>query len=462
MAVEWDFTGVFYPGWDKIETKKTTEDCVNTHLLKIVGFKVNLENKSLSIPVFLVSLRLEINSMNNKPNISFANTEVAFAHKTDGELQKMHRFFSLLHYPNLVNAGIWATEFCFKWGIPIGDLVKDTVFKQFCGGETISACKPTIGELASYGIATLLDYSVEGKKEDSSFDQTQKEILQIIENAKGNEHLPFAVFKVSGIADTGLLTKVQEGKSLSAEEKESFKKAKERIMALCEAAYQANTSILIDGEESWFQDVIDDIALEAMEKFNKETAVVYNTYQLYRRDMLRKLKDAHHDAVAKSYFLGAKLVRGAYMEKERERAEEMGYDDPIHPTKFATDKDFDKALQFCVNNKQRIYLVNGSHNELSNTILTELIDLHGLDRADKRVYFSQLYGMSDHISFNLSKAGFNVVKYLPYGPVKEVLPYLYRRAEENTSITGQTKRELQLIKQEIHRRKHQPKLPKIA
>ncbi|MEX0884505.1 MAG: proline dehydrogenase family protein, partial [Cyclobacteriaceae bacterium] len=308
----------------------------------------------------------------------------------------------------------------------------------------------------------VLVYALERKRDERSFVHTHGEILKTIENAGKVGGGSFAVFKVSGIADTNLLTKVQEGKTLTNIESEKFQKAKERVMSLCEAAHQYNVGIMVDGEESWFQDVIDEMVYEAMEKFNKETAIVFNTFQLYRKDMLRLLKDAHHDAVAKGYFLGAKLVRGAYMDKERNRANEMSYPDPIQPNKAATDKDYDQALQFCINNKQRVYLVSGSHNENSNLILSELVDLHGLSRSDKRVCFSQLYGMSDHISFNLAKAGYNVVKYLPYGPVQEVIPYLSRRAKENSSITGQTGRELKLIQQEIRRRKTLPQLPKIA
>ncbi|MEX2512489.1 MAG: proline dehydrogenase family protein [Cyclobacteriaceae bacterium] len=400
--------------------------------------------------------------MKTKPAVSFDNIEVAFAHKTDKALQETYMVFRLMQYPFLVNFGIWAARKGFKWGLPIHKPVKNILFRQFCGGETIEECATTVNQLEKYGVDAILDYALEGEKEERGFEHTHREILKTSQHAGKKGRGSFAVFKVSGIADTTLLTKVQEGKTLTTLESEKFQKAKKRVMSLFEAAHQYNVGIMVDGEESWFQDVIDEMVYEAMEKFNKETAIVYNTFQLYRKDMLRLLKDAHHDAVAKGYFLGAKLVRGAYMEKERARANEMGYPDPIQSNKAATDKDYDKALQFCINNKQRVYLISGSHNENSNLILSELVDLHGLSRSDKRVSFSQLYGMSDHISFNLAKAGFNVVKYLPYGPVKEVIPYLSRRAKENESITGHTSREFKLIQQEIRRRKNLPKLPKIA
>src|SRR5690606_32644191 len=262
-----------------------------------------------------------------------------------------------------------------------------------------------------------------------------------IKSAASADGIPFSVFKVTGLGDYRIMTKIQEKQTLSPKEKSSFKRTKQRVNQLFEGAYQAKVRILVDGEESWFQEVIDQLAEEGVEKYNKETAIVYNTYQMYRKDMLRRLKDAHHNAVAKGYFLGAKLVRGADMEKETESAEKKGYPNPIHPSKEATDEAYNKALQFCLNNKQRVCLVSGTHNELSNIILPELMSLHGMKPDDERVYFAQLYGMSDHISFNLAKVGYNVAKYVPYGPLEAVMPYLGRRAAENTSVAGQSSRE---------------------
>ena len=391
--------------------------------------------------------------MTTKPSVSFENTEVAFAHKSDASLRKMYGLFALMHYPFWLHAAIKLANWGLKWRLPIRGLVKYTVFEQFCGGEEIAACRPKITELAKYGIGTILDYSVEGKMEIAGYDHTKEEILKTICEASEQSNLPFAVFKVSGIANVNVLTKVQAGIELTTEETAAFDRAERRIKELFEQAHRVHVRIMVDGEESWFQDVIDRWVLEAMRLYNKKTAIVYNTFQLYRHDMLRKLKDAHHDAVANGYFLGAKLVRGAYMEKERDRAKEMAYQSPIQPDKEATDRDYNQALQFCINNKQRVSMVSGSHNELSNRILTELVDLHGMKRNDERVYSAQLYGMSDGISFNLAKAGFNVAKYLPYGPVAEVLPYLSRRVEENTGIAGQSSREFLQIKKEIARRK---------
>lgn len=394
--------------------------------------------------------------MNTKPSVSFENTEVAFAHKSDASLRKMYGLFTLMHYPFWLHTAISLANWGLKWKLPIKGLVKFTVFEQFCGGEDIPACRPKIEELASYGVGTILDYSVEGKIEIASYDRTKEEILKTIREANKMDHLPFAVFKVSGIANIHVLTKVQAGQALNQEEQDALGRAERRIKDLFAEAHQFQVRIMVDGEESWFQDVIDGWVKDAMREYNQETAIVYNTFQLYRHDMLRNLKDAHHDAVANGYFLGAKLVRGAYMEKERDRASEKGYPSPIQPNKEATDRDFNQALQFCINNKQRVFLVSGSHNELSNHMLTELVDLHSMNRNDDRVYSAQLYGMSDAVSFNLAKAGFNVAKYLPYGPVAEVLPYLSRRVEENSGIAGQSSREYLQIKKEIARRKSLP------
>jgi proline dehydrogenase len=400
--------------------------------------------------------------MRKRTGFSFDNLETAFAHLSIRELEKRRSLLRLMHFPLMMKAGILLTNISFQLGLPIKKPVKRTIFSQFCGGESIEECQKIIKKLRHYGIGSILDYSVEGKAEERVLEATAKEILETIHKAKEDALFPFAVFKISGIASTSIMTKVQAGERLNKAEEKRFNTARKRMLELCACAKKSGVKIMIDGEESWFQDITDHWVLEAMKRYNKEEAVVFNTYQMYRKDMSRKLKDSHHEAVANGFFLGAKLVRGAYMEKERLNAKKNGYPNPIHPKKEATDKAYNEALQFCVNNKQRISLVNGSHNELSNIILAELIDLHRLKRSDDRFYFSQLYGMSDPISFNLAKAGFNVVKYLPYGPVKEVLPYLGRRVKENSGISGQTRGEQKLIKKEISRRKNLNKLPKIA
>jgi len=385
--------------------------------------------------------------------ISLNNTEIAFSYKSDEELKRTYLIFSAINLPLLTKAGTKLVKIALKLKLPIRGILKKTIFQQFCGGESISDCEATIKQLYYHRVKTILDYSAEGSGNEEGFDHVTRETLATIEKAKNDDSLPFCVFKPTGIASIELLQKIQSEKTLSEEEAAAFERVRKRMDTLCQAAYKSGKCIFIDGEESWIQDVIDGLAYEMMEKYNKQKAVVYNTYQMYRRDMLRNLKRAFQRAATKQYFLGVKLVRGAYMEKERERAEEMGYPDPIQPDKEATDDAYNQALLYCINNKQRIWLVSGSHNEYSNQYLTLLMQKHSMKPNDPRVYFSQLYGMSDNVSFNLAHAGYNVAKYVPYGPVESVLPYLFRRAEENTSVAGQSSREYQLVKREIKRRK---------
>lgn len=388
-----------------------------------------------------------------KPNISFENLEVAFASKSNADLKKMYLIFATINNNTAVSVGTKMANWAFALKLPIKGIMKKTMFGHFCGGEDIEDCQKAVDDLAKYNIHTILDYSVEGKGDEASYEATKNEILKTIVRSAGDDNIPYAVFKVSGLGDYRIMTKIQEGKKLSEKEKASFEKLKNRVDTLCKAAFEAGTKILVDAEESWFQDVLDKMVYEAMEKYNQESCIVYNTYQMYRHDMLERLKKAHQNATEKGYYLGAKLVRGAYMEKERDRAEEKGYKSPIQPSKEASDRDYNEALKYCVENINTIGLVSGSHNEQSNILLTELISKHGINPSDDRVYFAQLYGMSDNISYNLADAGYNVVKYVPYGPVEKVMPYLSRRAEENTSVSGQSSREFDLVKREIARRR---------
>jgi proline dehydrogenase len=331
-------------------------------------------------------------------------------------------------------------------------VIRSTIFEHFCGGETIEESNGTIATLKKFNVGTILDYSVEGATTETGFDETTSEILRTVEKAKGNDALPFCVFKVTGLADTPLLAKKQSGETLTPEEQSAYSRVHDRVDQICRKAYEYNVHVLVDAEETWIQDPIDDLAYEMMKRYNQQKAIVFNTFQMYRKDMTVKLREAHQEAVKENYFLGVKLVRGAYMEKEADRALKLGYDNPIHASKEDTDKAFNKGLTFCVDNKQRISLMCGSHNDYSNRFLTVLMDKHGLKPNDPRIWFGQLLGMSDQISFNLSKAGYNVAKYVPYGPVSAVMPYLIRRAQENTSVAGQSSRELQLIRKELKRR----------
>ncbi len=391
--------------------------------------------------------------MKNDYHLKFDDTSVAFSSKSNRRLRKMHLLFSAMNYKWLMQAGNTVINFLLKIRMPIKGLIKHTVFEHFCGGEDLKECEVTISELAEFNIGAILDYSVEGAKNERGFDETADEVIRTIGKAKATEHIPFSVFKFSGIASFDILEKIQKGKTLTEKEQGYYNNVKSRIERLCKAAHDAEVRLFIDAEETWVQDVIDELVYAMMAKFNKEKSIVYNTFQMYRRDMLENLKEAHVIAEKNGYFLGAKLVRGAYMEKERDRAEVMNYESPIQPDKTSTDRDFDAALAFCIKNRKRISLCAGSHNELSNSYLVEIMHNEGVERDDAEIYFAQLYGMSDNISFKLAKEGYNVVKYVPYGPVQAVLPYLYRRSQENSSVAGQSSRELSYIKKEIARRK---------
>ncbi|MEO6883240.1 MAG: proline dehydrogenase family protein [Bacteroidia bacterium] len=385
--------------------------------------------------------------------ISFDNTEIAFSGKTATDLNRSYWLFKMVSNMRLVKIGKSLTTFAINFHLPIKSIIKATIFKQFCGGETIAECDHTIEVLQKYKVGTILDYSVEGKKSEKDLEATTLETIATIEKAKNNSGIPFCVFKVTGIARFDLLEKYETENGLTESEKKDFEIIKNRVKRICKAAFEASVSIFIDAEESWIQKAIDDLADEMMALYNHEKAIIYNTFQLYRTDRLNFLKRSLENARSKNYFLGAKLVRGAYMEKERLRAAQKNSISPIHENKINADKDYDAALSFCVENIASISFCAGTHNEKSSMYLAQLMQEKGITLSDKRIYFSQLFGMSDHISFNLANGGYNVAKYVPYGPVKEVLPYLIRRAQENTSVKGQTGRELGLIIKEKARRK---------
>lgn len=386
--------------------------------------------------------------------ISFDNTEIAFGGKTDKDLQWSYRLFKMIGKPWLVKVGSAAANAALAMRLPVKGMIKKTIFKQFCGGESIADCEQKMNDLAKFKIGTILDYSVEGKSTEADLDHTRDEIIATIKRAKGNAHIPFSVFKVTGISRTDLLEKWnKEGAQLNEAEAKELATVLARVDAICKAAYEADVPLFIDAEDSWFQDGIDRMTNQMMARYNTKKAIVYNTLQMYRHDRLEFLKKTHAEAVAGNYFVGIKLVRGAYMEKEREKAAAEKYPDPIQPNKEATDRDYDLALDFMVDHLDRFAICAGTHNEKSSAHLVERMTQKNISKSDPRIYFAQLLGMSDHISYNLAHQGYNVAKYVPYGPVREVMPYLMRRAQENTSVAGQMGRELSLIVKEKARRK---------
>ena len=386
--------------------------------------------------------------------ISFDNTEIAFKSKSNRDLKKAYWLFKMVGSPSFVKFGKWASNLAFKLHLPISGLIKKTIFHQFCGGESISDCEKTIEDLGQFGIGTILDYSVEGKTSEEDFDATVEEIIATIHRGKKSENIPFAVFKITGIARFSIVEKANSGiEHLNQAEIMEYTQLIDRVTKICRAAFEAKVPVFMDAEESWIQTSIDRIAFDMMLRYNKEQAIVYNTVQMYRHDRYAFLEQAITEAKNAGVIYGVKLVRGAYMEKERNRAQEKGYPSPIQPNKEASDRDFDKALELVVSSIDSVALCAGTHNEKSSAYLAQLIEKHGIQHDDKRIYFAQLLGMSDHISYNLSNAHYNVAKYVPYGPVKEVMPYLLRRADENTSVAGQTSRELSLLVKEKKRRK---------
>lgn len=386
--------------------------------------------------------------------LNFDNTEIAFKSKTDAELNRAYWLFKIIASNFLVKVGPPITNFALRAGLPVKGLIKKTIFNHFCGGESIAGCKPMIASLARQKVGTILDYSAEGEDSEADFDKTYQEVLKTIEYAvKHPKEMPFAVFKPTGVGRFELYEKLDAGMALTPEETVELEHVKARFDGICKACHEHDIPVLIDAEHSWIQDSIDDIVRELMRKYNKEKAIVFNTYQLYRHDKLASLKADYHLAETDGFYLGAKLVRGAYMEIERERAEKNGYASPIQPDQAATNRDYNAAMLFCLDHLDRVSFMAGTHNEESSRLLAEEMEKRGIARNLPHVYFAQLLAMSDHLTFNLAAHGFNSAKYMPFGPVKLVMPYLFRRAQENTSVAGQTGRELSLIQKEKARRK---------
>ena len=389
----------------------------------------------------------------NLKNLSFEDTQIAFASKTDFKLMKSYWIFAIMNQNWLVKLGTFFIKFFLFLHFPIKKLIKTTVFEQFCGGESIEDCDSTIQSLGKVHIGTILDYSVEGEENEKSFLKTKAEILKTIEKAKQDPQIPFAVFKLTGLFQSELLEKYQSGQTLHEEEIESFASSKTYLIEVCQRAHDLHIKLFMDAEESWIQNSIDSLTYEMMARFNQEDAIIFNTFQMYRVDMLENLRKAIETAEKSGYYFGAKLVRGAYLEKERQRAHEDEYSEPLHKHKEDTDRDFNEAIDVCLAHLGQVSFCVGSHNEFSCMQLCKKMDDLDIPKGHPHIYFAQLLGMSDNISYNLAAMGYNVAKYVPYGPVASVMPYLFRRAEENSSIAGQTSREFGLLQKEVNRRK---------
>ncbi|OLY93314.1 L-proline dehydrogenase [Cnuella takakiae] len=404
------------------------------------------------------------------PVLSFDNTEIAFAHKTDKELKEAHFLFNSMSYPWLVKLGTRLTPWAIKSGLPVKGIIRNTIFKQFVGGETLEETTLAVQRMARYKVQVILDYGVEGMSGEASYDHARNEFIRVIHFAATQPNIPFMSVKVTGFARFALLEKLDAAMHVSgadtlvkryhaalatlpATEQEEWERVVARFRTICEAAQEAGVGFLVDAEETWIQDPVDALTMVMMDVYNREKLVVYNTIQLYRHDRLAFLKKCGAAAVERNFLLGVKLVRGAYMEKERKRATEMGYASPIQPSKESSDQDYNEAVSFCIDHINRIGVIVASHNEYSNLLAVQLLDEKGLPHHHPHIHFSQLYGMSDNITYNLAKSGCSVSKYLPFGPIEDVIPYLMRRAQENTSVKGQTGRELALIEKELKRRR---------
>lgn len=408
--------------------------------------------------------------MNPKPEISFDNTKFAFEYKTNDELKKAHFLFASMGRQWLVKMGTRLTPWAIKSGLPVKGIIRNTIFSQFVGGETLAETAKVATKLGEYNVKVILDYGVEGGDDgEHGFDHATEEFIRVINYAATQPNIPFMSIKVTGFARFSLLEKLDKMMHANAGtlmkkylkaiddlppiEKEEWHKVRVRMMKICETSAAKKVGVLVDAEETWIQDPVDALTILMMDTFNRGRCVVYNTIQHYRHDRLQFLKDCYAGAAERDFILGAKLVRGAYMEKERRRAAELGYPSPIQPDKESSDRDYNSGVEFCIDHLDRIGLIVASHNEYSNLYATQLLEKKGLSLNHPHIHWSQLYGMSDNITFNLAHAGCSVSKYLPFGPIDEVIPYLMRRAQENTSVKGQTGRELGLIKKELKRRK---------
>lgn len=386
-------------------------------------------------------------------NSLFDNTETAFQLKSDSELERAYFLFKMISMEPLVKIGSAVTKFALNVNLPVEGLIRSTVFDHFCGGVNEKDCMSTVERLFDVGVSSVLDFSVEGKEEDSQFDITADKVIELTELSKNMEAMPFSVFKPTGFGRFKVWQKVTENQPLTDAEKVYWKNIENRYDRVSKTAHDCGVRLLIDAEESWMQDAADSLCETMMEKYNTERPIVFNTLQCYRWDRLEYLKNMHQKAKAKGYKLGFKIVRGAYLEKENERAAEKGYKTPICESKKATDDNFNEIMKYILDNLNDIELFVGTHNEYSTYLAMDMMKQKEISKSDNRVWFGQLFGMSDHISFNLGAIGYNVAKYIPFGPVKDVMPYLIRRAEENTSVAGQTSRELTLLKKEKNRRK---------
>ncbi|MCE5205232.1 MAG: proline dehydrogenase family protein [Porphyromonadaceae bacterium] len=385
--------------------------------------------------------------------LNFENTEIAFRDESNASLRQAYQLFKLMNNKTLVCIGKQFVRFALAARFPVNNILRKTIYRHFVGGMSIEDCSRTIARLAKRNVFSILDYAQEGEESEAAFDATCQEIIRTIEFAQDNPAVPFSVFKITGIARFYLLAKVSSGSVLTNAESAEYRLVEERVDAIFRRGYELDVPVMVDAEETWIQPVLDEMVMRKMAQYNKKKAIVQNTYQMYRHDSVERIKKHHQMAREGGFRFGLKIVRGAYMEKERARALEKGYLPPIQPDKESTDRDFNNIIHYFMDHLESIDFMVATHNEESSRLLASLIDARELPRNHRGIYFSQLYGMSDHITYNLAEQGYNVAKYVPYGEVKTMMPYLFRRAEENSSVKGQSNRELKMIRTEMKRRR---------
>jgi len=388
------------------------------------------------------------------PSLDFSNTTIAYEAKSKHELIRAKLLYTLLGNPFFSNLGQGLMKLAVKWKLPVKPFIKATLYKQFIGGENLHDCSKLAENLQEYGVGVILDYALEGEDNEAAFQNILAEFKNNIDLAARHANIPVSVFKPSAIARNADLAELSRKAFSEWHENDhaAFDRIKSRFEDIFQHAYSRQVPVMVDAEESWYQSIIDYLVMAMMNRFNREQPIVINTYQLYRKDRLSFMKEQFAEAKERGLYFGAKLVRGAYLEKERNRATDMGYPSPVHEQKADTDQDYDEAVRFCISNAGGIFSVIATHNEASAGWAAQCMEEVEVANDHPSVWFSQLYGMADHISFNLAKNGYNVAKYIPYGPVKAVVPYLIRRAEENSSVQGQVQKELKAINTELKNR----------
>lgn len=381
-------------------------------------------------------------------------SDSAFSHYSISQLRRTKVLFKILQNPLVSWFSGFVPHIPILLRLPfVKSLIKHYIFSHFCGGEDWKEVHQSALKLQKQNILSSLDYSVECKQTEQDYETTKKVLLNVLEEAKNLSHIPFCVLKITGLGRFALLEKIHNGQTLSDNEKAEWQRVQSRFDSICEKAVDCNTKLLVDAEESWIQKPIDNIVKRAMKRHNQNEPMIYNTYQLYLKAKYEQLKTDWEKAKEKGYILGSKLVRGAYMEKETKRAVKMHLPNPIQPSKAKCDQDFNDSLKFCLKHIDDFGIYIGTHNIESTQKARQLMQEYGIAKSDERVFFSQLLGMREILSYELAQQDYLVSKYTPFGKIAEVIPYLLRRIQENSSVKDQLNDEIKVITRELENQK---------